>query len=759
MLRNTLTLLIIAVVFFVVNFAAYPSFTRLEDFYGNYSIEKAVQHVQQLSLAPGHIGTATHTRARRYVVRALQDMGLEVQMQKTTSLNNRRSSPIANVLARIEGSDDEGKALLLMSHYDDATYSSPGAADASSGVATILEGVRAFLQKGTQPKNDIIILITDGEELGLLGAKAFVDKHAWAQDIGLVLNFEARGTAGPAYMLIETETGNQQLLKAFKATDTPFPVSNSFAYEIYKMLPNDTDMTELRKLPGVHGYNFAFIDDHFNYHTSRDALPQLSLDSMAHQATYLVDTLNYFANQDLTTLQSDADQIFFSIPRLGIIDYPAAWSIWIAIATAVLALLVILLGMRKKHINGRSSFQSLLDMVVIVAINVAIAFALLSLASWLHPKYKDIIQGFPYNGYWYVYAIISFSVITTILFYSRQSKSEHTNSIIPALLWLLLGGYLVVAMPGASFLIIICICALLMLAIRYFSPKLAEATDLLLLLPVLVISAPLVFSIPTALGLKAAWISALLVTLIIAAMASTIASTRFYKLQFVWLAIPLWFVAKAEMRPEFTVDQPAQSSLAYWLDSDNREAWWLTNDQVHTDWNKAYFAEVDTDTEAFNSWRNQYFQWTNKRAKAPVITTPKAQVDIIQDRTYLNERIISIRVKPPQGTNQIRLLAPQELHIQRLDVNRKVSSESDFTVFANRPIIRHYMATEHEVILDMTVTPDTEITGFELLSYIPGLEDIEELGVRSRSDTEMPMAFVHTDVMIVKQSVALTDQQ
>jgi len=35
--------------------------------------------------------------------------------------------------------------MLLMAHYDSAAHSAMGASDDASGVATILEGVRAYL--------------------------------------------------------------------------------------------------------------------------------------------------------------------------------------------------------------------------------------------------------------------------------------------------------------------------------------------------------------------------------------------------------------------------------------------------------------------------------------------------------------------------------------------------------------------------------------------------------------------------------------
>ena len=117
-----------------------------------------------------------------------------------------------NILARIKGSEN-GKALLLLSHYDSNPHSSLGASDAGSGVVVILEGVRAFLAKKEIPKNDIIICISDAEELGLLGANAFVNHHPWAKEVGLVLNFEARGSG--AGLMVQAAWSQHGFLKAF----------------------------------------------------------------------------------------------------------------------------------------------------------------------------------------------------------------------------------------------------------------------------------------------------------------------------------------------------------------------------------------------------------------------------------------------------------------------------------------------------------------------------------------------------------------
>jgi len=101
---------------------------------------------------------------------------------------------------------------MLVAHYDTVSRS-PGAADDGAAVAALLETLRA-LNAGPPLRNDLIVLITDGEEPGMLGARAFVAEHPWLRDVGVVCNFEARGTRGPSIMF-ETSSDNGRLIREF----------------------------------------------------------------------------------------------------------------------------------------------------------------------------------------------------------------------------------------------------------------------------------------------------------------------------------------------------------------------------------------------------------------------------------------------------------------------------------------------------------------------------------------------------------------
>ena len=207
-------------------FTMMPQWTPDDDApLSKFSTKRALEQVKNISQKPHFVGSDNHNVVANYLVKELKNLGLETSIQEGFAFSDKGVlTKCKNILARIKGSDSN-KALLLLSHYDSAPHSySKGASDAGSGVATILESVRAFTYNKKQHKNDIIILFSDAEELGLNGAALFVTQHKWAKEVGLVLNFEARGSSGPSYMLMETNAGNSGLVKEFSAANAKYPV-------------------------------------------------------------------------------------------------------------------------------------------------------------------------------------------------------------------------------------------------------------------------------------------------------------------------------------------------------------------------------------------------------------------------------------------------------------------------------------------------------------------------------------------------------
>ena len=123
-----------------------------------FSTERALIPLKEITKAPHYIGTKEHARVRNYLIGQLEELGLETQVQEGFVINPKWKSldKPKNIIAKIQGSEN-GKSLLLLSHYDSALTPSYGASDAGSGVVTILETLRAYKASGKKPKNDIIV--------------------------------------------------------------------------------------------------------------------------------------------------------------------------------------------------------------------------------------------------------------------------------------------------------------------------------------------------------------------------------------------------------------------------------------------------------------------------------------------------------------------------------------------------------------------------------------------------------------------------
>lgn len=219
-----------------------------------FSIDNALHHLKNISQKPHFTGSSEHKEVQQYIVNELARIGLKPTIKRQVAYNQKwkADTTTENIVTKIKGRSEKN-ALLLLTHYDSHPHSSKGASDAGSGVVTILEGIRAFLSKNKEFNNDIIIVFTDAEELGLLGAQSFVDNHPWASQIKLILNFEARGSGGSSIMLMETNSKNKKLFEEFRKANVNFPISNSLLYSIYKILPNDTDLTVFREHKDING--------------------------------------------------------------------------------------------------------------------------------------------------------------------------------------------------------------------------------------------------------------------------------------------------------------------------------------------------------------------------------------------------------------------------------------------------------------------------------------------------------------------------
>lgn len=348
----------------------------------DFSAERALAHIRAITREPHPIGSNANAAARGYLVGQLSTLGMDPQVATAIGIDNGYGALIAgntrDIIARLPGTANSG-AIMLMAHYD-SVPSGPGAADDAAGVGAILETVRA-LKTGRPLKNDLMVLITDGEEAGLLGADAFVVSHPWVKDIGLLMNFEARGNSG-ASLLFETSANNASLIKEV-ADGAPFPIGSSLFYAFYKLLPNDTDFTVFRPM-GTAGLNFAFGGHLEAYHTGLDTADNLDLKSLQHHGSYALALVRQFDQMDLSKLKQDTgDDVFFDWFGSRLIVYSERWGLIGQVVATILLIATLVLSMRRAGIRlgklVRSMLLCLLLLFVIPVIMAAAAWLLLLL--------------------------------------------------------------------------------------------------------------------------------------------------------------------------------------------------------------------------------------------------------------------------------------------------------------------------------------------------------------------------------------------
>lgn len=728
-----------------------------------FSSERALVHLKNISKKPHYVGSEEHEVVKNYLVKALNELGLETQIQEAYSQNKKWGSIVKpkNILARIKGSDNS-KALLLLSHYDSKSHASFGASDAGSGVVTILEGVRAFLSEGKTPKNDIIILFTDAEELGLNGADIFVNQHPWAKDVGLALNFEARGSGGPSYMLIETNGGNQNLIKGFKAANPDYPVANSLAYSIYKMLPNDTDLTYFREDGDIDGLNFAFIDDHFDYHTALDTYDRLDRNTLEHQGSYLMPLLSYFSEANLNNLKSDEDSVYFNVPLFKMVSYPNSWIFPMLILAVFIFCALVFYGIRKRSLNSKHMALAFLPLLGTLFINGVVGYFGWKLLLAMYPHYGEILHGFPYNGHLYIWVFALFSTAVCMWLYSKFYKPENTASLSvpPLLLWLIICGIVAFKLEGASFFVIPLYFGLLSLLvlIRQKHPNIILLT--FLLFPLLLIMSPFIKMFPVGLGLKTIVATTILVSLMFSLCISVFGFSR-YKSRWAMLLFLTAFgcFVTAHFQSDFNEERPKPNSLVYLYDADKDTAHWATYDNILDDWTKAYLTD---DPDVFNAsavnFESKYGTPLTYSKKAIIKPLKAPYIDTQKDTIIGEVRHLQVFISPQRAVNTLEFYAAASHQFLSFNINGleiKKNKNEDF-VFMNRIKKRlfSYMVTDHKAIeLNFTV-PASQKTTFEIFEVSFNLLDNDLFRVPKRPNTMIPKPFVLNDAIIIKKTIS-----
>lgn len=413
-----------------------------------FSAERAFSLLKDIAARPHPMGTPAHDEVREAILRIWRGLGFTPEVRKGLYFEAKGEmfARVENILVRLPGTKPAaGGAVMLATHYDSVSPA-PGAADDGSGVAALLETARA-LKAGPPPARDVIFLMTDGEEDGLLGAEVFQAEDPWAGDVGLVLNFEARGTAGPSLMF-ESSPGNRELVAALAGV--PHPRAYSFGAAIYRSMPNDTDLSVWLRA-GLQGLNFAFIGRPYDYHTAGDNLARLDRRSLQHHGSSALALARRFGNDGIPP-KAPADAVYFSFLGDWLIRYSRMTAFLLVGLVAVLLAAAGTIAVKRRIFRWGGLFRGLFFMLAALVLSGGLGYGFLALVREAHGAWLPA-GPWIYSRTYFLAAIFLAAGATALLHGAFRAKNRgFAVAYGAAVLWLVLAAAATILAVDASYL-------------------------------------------------------------------------------------------------------------------------------------------------------------------------------------------------------------------------------------------------------------------------------------------------------------------
>ncbi|MFD2246377.1 M20/M25/M40 family metallo-hydrolase [Pontibacter ruber] len=634
-----------------------------------FSAGRAMVHVQQIAREPHAMGTAAHAKVRNYLVSQMRQLGLQPEVQEATVVNQAgdvvQVGYTYNVVGRLEGRGN-GKAVLLMAHYD-SQPNTPGAGDDGAGVAAMLETARA-LQQGEPLQNDVIFLMTDGEEYGLYGAKAFL-RHPWAKEVGMIVNVEARGNSGPS-MTFEISPENGWVIEQF-AKAAPYPIANSLAYEVYRHLPNDTDFTVFRK-EGYTGVNSAFIDGFVHYHKLTDSPENLDPNSLQHHGSNMLALARHFASISLENSKA-RDRAFFNPAGTWLVHYASSLNIiWVALTTLLLVV-IFNVGLKKKAFTIPQvvgGFFLYLLMVVVVA---GLFFPLNSFVTSLMPYFHKHNGVYGSDSFFMAYLLLALGLFMLLCWLALRWLRLFSLVMSIFLVWFVLLVAVLFLVPSASYLflfpLLFCLGGTLVVLLRglhqqeHVTPPYVLIM-LLALLPAIFIVMPVVrlLFVVFALQMPVAMVVVLLLLLGLA-LPLLVVLERSYSwrvlplLPFLFIVVGGIQVVRSIAGEQPSAERPLHSHVSYYLNADTKKAFWASAFRKTDDWNQQFFPKptVAPLTEIY-----PMASWDFLKNEADTLALQAPVAELVEEAIAGGERVLKLRLRSPRGAAHMEvILQPQ----------------------------------------------------------------------------------------------------
>jgi hypothetical protein len=608
----------------------------------SFSAARAIAFEREIIGTVSHpVGTAAHDAVRERLAARFRALGYDVTIQRTFACSPYVTcAPVANVIARTPG-DARPDALVLAAHYD-SVPAGPGASDDGQGVAALVEIARAL--RNERFRNPIIYLITDAEEVALLGAEGFVADPNLLRNAAGVINIEARGTNGPSF-LFETSRQNEWIARTIAAA-LPRPATSSLYYDIYELLPNDTDLTVFKRV-GLAGIGFANIGQPVHYHSPLDNLENVTLSTLQHHGDHILATSRAMAAVDLRQT-SRGNAVWFDVLSFFVVWWPQRYSLAVAILSLIVLIAASFLMTRAGRTKPRAITLGVLSFFLTIIASLVVGFA----ANWLAGLRAGGTTWVAYPGTAIATAwLIGIGVAVFVA--QRFIKYSDVDGLFlgHAICWSAIAIALAIFLPGGSYLTIVPAIAFAICSLLRATVKLSEGASAIVCAAVAAILIfPLGLALYVALGKPILPFIALLIALVATTFAPLIAGIPSLKRPILGsLALALIAcIVIANLVPAHTPESPRQINVEY------------VDDGASPRWQADELTSAIAQAAHFDATPKQIADWTTPPAKALVAPAPNlgllpAELQVIADE-HQNGRHLTLHLHSVRNAPRIALI-------------------------------------------------------------------------------------------------------
>jgi hypothetical protein len=640
---------------------------------GLFSAERAMGPLSVIASRPHPVGTPAASDVRATLVDALTRLGFDVSVQDTTSLTDRPTkhgypvvaAHVRNVVARRAGT--EGPPTVLLSAHYDSRELAPGASDDGYGTVVLLETARAL---STLPplRHDLILLVSEGEEEGLLGAKAFVEDSPLARDVAVVVNVDSRGDRGPGLMFQTSENGSE--LVETLARVAPRVTAASLSQEVYRRMPNGTDFSEWLGA-GRAGLDFASIDGFERYHQTTDTVANAdprTVQQLGDQVLGLARALG-----DMTALPpvSTHDDVYFDAGPV-FVRYDARDALPLGILALAGTLAATIVAARRRLLTARDALAGLAAAALVPTIAALIALALV----WLSARADEALVRQTLRDGVRKECLAAFILLGAGVAWSCGAALLRRIAPLSLLAGVALhGSVLAVAtavwFPGGSFTFLWASLALAaVLVVRAMrsatSPRHQAFVVATVVAPAIacLILTPMAWQLGIVFGVSAApALAAIAAAAVLPAPAcvgvTAIAPQRAVAVALIAGGLGLLGVALAT--PAHDAGSPQPDSLMVAIDDDHDRAWWLSIDDHPDRWTGRVLPRDvhEPRPEIFPRQPTRLFLG----GPAPAVPHRGPRVAIVADEHGGATRHLRLHLSVTPDTEAIEVLAPPAAHV------------------------------------------------------------------------------------------------